>query len=206
MHEVDGKQLSTAELEHQFKKIYARAEKGLAIGALTSEDRNVWCNARAILLKAHSSNAKAIKAVESASFVVCLDDGNPVTLEERAHQHWHGDGANRWYDKPLQFIVNDNGTSGFRGEHSMMDGTTTHRMNDYVCHAMYNNMLDFSNPSVRSNLSDPALIRFHITKEVQGEIDRAQKDIADVIDAHELRVQAYQAYGKGLIKKTGLLT
>ncbi len=68
-------------------------------------------------------NAASLEAIEAASFLVCLDDASPITLEERAHQYWHGDGANRWYDKPLQFIVNDNGTSGFMGEHSMMDGT-----------------------------------------------------------------------------------
>jgi hypothetical protein len=37
-----------------------------------------------------------------------------------AVQCWHGDGSNRWFDKPLQFIVNDNGTAGFMGEHSMI--------------------------------------------------------------------------------------
>jgi carnitine O-acetyltransferase len=130
-----------------------------------------------------------------------LDDASPVTLEERAHQYWHGDGCNRWFDKPLQFIVNENGTSGFMGEHSMMDGTPTHRLNDYVNEVIFNNKLDFSNPSVRSNLPEPTVVKFHVNKEVQAEIERAEKDFTEVIGAHELRVQAYQGYGKGLIKK-----
>ena len=71
-----------------------------------------------------------------------------MTLEERAHQYWHGDGQNRFFDKPLQYIVNDNGTSGFMGEHSMMDGTPTHRLNDYANMVIFNNKLDFSNPDV----------------------------------------------------------
>ncbi|KAE8452612.1 hypothetical protein EG329_013871 [Mollisiaceae sp. DMI_Dod_QoI] len=201
LHEVDGKQLNTSELEQQFKAIYQKAERQPAVGALTSENRDVWTDAREILLKAHSSNAAALKAVESSSFVVCLDDASPVTLEERAHQYWHGDGCNRWFDKPLQFIVNDNGTSGFIGEHSMMDGTPTHRLNDYVNEVIVNNKLDFSNPSIRSNLPDPTVVKFHVNKEVQAEIERATKDFTEVIGAHELRVQAYQGYGKGLIKK-----
>jgi carnitine O-acetyltransferase len=200
-HEVDGKQLNTSELEQQFKRIYEKAERAPAVGALTSENRDVWTDAREILLKAHSSNAKALETIESASFVVCLDDASPVTLEERAHQYWHGDGANRWFDKPLQFIINDNGTSGFMGEHSMMDGTPTHRLNDYVNDVILHNKLDFSEPSIRSNLPDPASIKFHVTKEVQAEIERATKDFTEVIGAHELCVQAYQGYGKGLIKK-----
>jgi carnitine O-acetyltransferase len=201
MHEVGGKQLNTSELEQQFKRIYEKAEKAAPVGILTTENRDVWTDAREILVKAHSSNAQTLQTIESASFVVCLDDAAPVTLEERAHQYWHGDGSNRWCDKPLQFIINDNGTSGFLGEHSMMDGTPTHRLNDYVNEVIFNNKLDFSDPSVRSNLPEPQAIKFHINKEVQAEIDRALKDFTEVIGAHELRVQAYQGYGKGLIKK-----
>jgi len=36
---------------------------------------------------------------------------------------------------------------------------------------------------------------------VQSEIDRAIKDFGSVIGQHELAVQSYQGYGKGLIKK-----
>ncbi|KAI1426838.1 acyltransferase ChoActase/COT/CPT [Xylaria sp. FL1777] len=200
-HEVNGQQLNTTELEAQFAKVYELAQRVSAVGALTSENRDVWTDARKILLDASPKNAAALEAIESASFVVCLDDASPVTLEERAHQYWHGDGQNRWYDKPLQFIVNDNGTSGFMGEHSMMDGTPTHRLNDYVNDLIFGNKLDFSNPSVRSNLPDPVAVNFEITPEVQVEIDRATKDFATVIGQHELAVQAYQGYGKGLIKK-----
>ncbi|KAK8051426.1 carnitine O-acetyltransferase [Apiospora rasikravindrae] len=200
-HEVDGQQLNTSELEAQFARVYELATRQPAVGALTSENRDVWTDAREILLNASTKNKAALEAVESASFVVCLDDAAPVTLEERAHAYWHGDGKNRWYDKPLQFIVNDNGTSGFMGEHSMMDGTPTHRLNDYVNDVIFNNKLDFSNPSVRSNLPEPTAVNFEVTKEVQAEIERAEKDFNTVIGSHELAVQAYQGYGKGLIKK-----
>lgn len=200
-YEVAGKQLNTSELEKQFQRIYELAERVPAVGALTSENRDVWADARKILIDASPKNKTAIEAIESASFVVCLDDASPVTLEERAHQYWHGDGANRWYDKPLQFIVNDNGTSGFMGEHSMMDGTPTHRLNDYVNDLIFGNKLDFSDPSIRSELPDPQIVRFDITPEIQTEIDRATKDFNDVIAQHQLAVQAYQGYGKGLIKK-----
>ncbi|KAI1207954.1 acyltransferase ChoActase/COT/CPT [Annulohypoxylon truncatum] len=200
-HEVDGKQLNTSELESQFARIYDLAERVPAVGALTSENRDVWTAARKVLLDASPKNKAALEAIESASFLVCLDDASPVTLEERAHQYWHGDGQNRWYDKPLQFVVNDNGTSGFLGEHSMMDGTPTHRLNDYVNDVIFANKLDFSDPTVRSNLPEPVKVNFVVTKEVQAEIDRAIKDFNEVIGQHELAVQAYQAYGKGLIKK-----
>jgi carnitine O-acetyltransferase len=146
-------------------------------------------------------NKKSLEIIESSSFIVCLDDANPVTLEERAHQYWHGDGTNRWFDKPCQFIINENGTSGFMGEHSMMDGTPTHRLNDYVNDVIFNNKLDFSDPSIRANLPEPQALKFYITPEVSDEISKAAKDHRELINQHELKVQAYQGYGKGLIKK-----
>ncbi|KAI1381922.1 acyltransferase ChoActase/COT/CPT [Hypoxylon crocopeplum] len=200
-HEVDGQQLNTSELEAQFNHIYKLAQRVPAVGALTSENRDIWTDARKVLLDASPKNKAAVEAIESASFLVCLDDAAPVTLEERAHQYWHGDGQNRWYDKPLQFIVNDNGTSGFLGEHSMMDGTPTHRLNDYVNDVIFGSKLDFLDASVRSNLPEPTAVNFEVTKEVQEEIDRAIRDFDEVIGQHNLAVQAYQAYGKGLIKK-----
>jgi carnitine O-acetyltransferase len=200
-HHVNGKQLNTTELEQQFANVYRVAQTVPAVGALTSENRDIWADARELLIQASPKNKVVLEAIESASFVVCLDDAAPVTLEERAHQYWHGDGANRWYDKPLQFIVNDNGTSGFMGEHSMMDGTPTHRLNDYINELIFANKLDFSDPSVRSDLPEPQLLSFDITKPVQAEIDRATKDFKEVIGQHQLAVQAYQGYGKGLIKK-----
>ena len=44
MHEVGGRQLNTSELEQQFRRIYERAEKCPAIGALTAEGRNEWAD------------------------------------------------------------------------------------------------------------------------------------------------------------------
>lgn len=41
-HEIDGKQLNTAELESQFNRVYESAEKSPAIGAMTAERRANW--------------------------------------------------------------------------------------------------------------------------------------------------------------------
>jgi carnitine O-acetyltransferase len=198
---VGGKQLTTAELELQFSKIYKNAQQAAPIGSITSLPRDQGVTARANLLAASPSNAKALEAIESSSFLVCLDNATPVTLEERARQYWHGDGCNRWYDKPCQFVINDNGTAGFMGEHSMMDGTPTHRLCDTVNALIVNNRLDFDNPSVRSSLPEPTVLRFDTNATVLKDLASAQEQFAVTIAAHELRVQAYQGYGKNLIKK-----
>lgn len=201
MHEVGGQQLNASEFEKQFTRIYERAEKSPAIGALSSENRDVWFSSRSALLSAHPSNAQTLLTIQASSFIVCLDDASPITLEERAHQYWHGDGCNRWFDKPLQFIINDNGTSGFMGEHSMMDGTPTHRLNDYANMLIFTNKLDLTDASIRSDLPEPAALKFHINADITKEIDRATTDFNSLISEHELKVQAFQGYGKSLIKK-----
>ena len=200
-YKIGGQQLNASELEKQFARIYKIAQKVPAVGALTTQNRDIWYNAREALLAAHPANAATLETIQASGFLVCLDDASPITLEERAHQYWHGDGANRWFDKPLEFIINDNGTSGFMGEHSMMDGTPTHRLNDYINMMVFTNRLDLTDSNVRSDLAEPTALKFHVNETVTRDIHRAQSDHEALIAQHDLRVQAYQGYGKGLIKK-----
>lgn len=198
---VNGQPLNLSELEQQFQRIYETAQPAPPVGVLTVADRDHWTAARKKLVAADPANEQALQDIESSGFLICLDDAKPVTLEERSHQYWHGDGSNRWFDKPLQFIVNDNGTAGFMGEHSMMDGTPTHRLNDHVNNLIFNKRIDLSAKSVRSELPDPKPVKFHLTEETNEAIDFAAQYHRKQIASHELVVQAYQGYGKGLIKK-----
>ncbi|PLB40235.1 carnitine O-acetyltransferase CAT2 [Aspergillus candidus] len=198
---VNGRRLNVSELQQQFERIYQTATRAPAVGVLTAANRDRWTEARKQLLAAHPANEQTLRDIESSGFLVCLDDATPVTLEERAHQYWHGDGTNRWFDKPLQFIINDNGTAGFMGEHSMMDGSPTHRLNDHLNNLIFNNKIDLSAQTVRSDLPDPRPLTFHLNGAVEEAIDASGKEHRQQMAAHELRVQAYQGYGKGLIKK-----
>lgn len=197
-----GSNLTTAELEAQFNKIYKATEgsaRGPAVGALSSENRDIWADSRELLLK-NPKNATSLQEIEKSAFVICLDDSSPITKEERAHQYWHGDGQNRFFDKALQFIICDNGAAGFIGEHSMMDGTQTHRLNDYVNDVISHNKIEF-NTSTNNPQKDPQELSFEVDSEIQKAIDVAISDFNNVIGEHELSVFAYQGYGKGLIKK-----
>lgn len=201
-YEVDGKQINTSELEEQFNEVYRVAKRVPPVGALTSENRDIWADVRELLTQASSKNKEALNAIDSAAFIICLDDASPVTLQERARQYFHGDGANRWYDKPQQFIINDNGTAGFMGEHMMIDGTIPLRVNEYIHDAIFNNKID-SDPSIRPDLPKPKLIEFDVTKLIQAQIERAVIKFKDQVNQRQLSIQAYQGYGKGLIKRLG---
>lgn len=85
----------------------------------------------------------------------------------------------------------------------MMDGTPTHRLNDYVNEVIFREKITFDTTTLRSSLPEPAEIKFVLNKELEGGISRAERDFAELIGKHELKVQRYLGYGKGLIKKFG---
>ena len=124
-----------------------------------------------------------------------------MTLSARAFGCWAGHAHNRWCDKPLQFIVNENGSAGFLGEHSMMDGTPTHRLCDYINQAMSSDRSDFSGPTVRSHLPEPQSMEFDVPAQLEVQIEEAFRQHSATLKAHQLAVQDYRSYGKGLIKQ-----
>ena len=195
--------MSTADLEEQFRKVIQLAgneSTTTPIGIFTSDNRDNWAVNRKALIAADPANEASLNAIEASSFLVCLDDTTPHTLEERARSCWHGDGKNRWYDKPCQFIIFDNGRSGFMGEHSMMDGTPTHRLNHYVCDILARNKLDHGDLIPQSNLPVPEEIKFHVNSNVRSAITKSEKRFEDLISQYDLRVMYYQGYGSDTIK------
>lgn len=201
--EHEGKQLSTAELESQFAKIIAEVgdKRDAPIGALTADNRDFWADNRDLLLAAHPQNKELLEKIESSSFVVCLDDSKPVTRDQVSRGCWHGDGRNRFYDKPVQFIVFENGKAGFLGEHSSMDGTPTCRLSDYICDVNEKSKVDHGSPTVRENLPPAYKLNFQLNPTLNDAIAAAEKRFDTLINNHDLNVLAYNGYGKNLIKK-----
>ncbi|KAG0361784.1 Carnitine O-acetyltransferase mitochondrial [Podila minutissima] len=199
----DGKVLSTADIEAQLDAIVKQAgdRKDPAIGALTSDNRDIWTEARKTLINAGSQNEELLRKIESSVFLLCLDDSSPVTRDEVSRACWHGDGRNRFFDKALQFIVFENGKAGFMGEHSTMDGTPTCRLNDYVCTTLAQGKIDHGSATVSSNLPAPQKLNFAFNTAVHKAIETSEKNFEELIGKHGLYVQNYEGYGKGLIKK-----
>lgn len=199
----NGKQLSTNELQHQFQRIIDQAgsSKGLPVGVLTSDNRDKWTEYRENLVAASPENARLLEKVESSDFVICLDDQTPITRDEGSRACWHGDGRNRFFDKPLQFIVFENGKAGFMGEHSCMDGTATCRLNEYVCDGLNRDKINHGSAEVRSDLPNPTELNFVANDQVKKDVEAASSNFDELINKHELTVLSYQSYGKNLIKK-----
>ncbi|KAI9014355.1 acyltransferase ChoActase/COT/CPT [Phycomyces nitens] len=198
----NGQQLSTQELQSQYERVIDAAgeSKGLALGVLTAENRDTWTDYRDQLLAADPVNKEILDKIESSSFVVCLDDYSPVTRDEGSRACWHGDGRNRFFDKPLQFVVFENGKAGFTGEHSCMDGTATCRLNEYVTDGLSRNKINHG-VSARTSLPSPVELTFKVNGQIKDAVKSAEKNFDSLIAKHELTVLAYNAFGKNQIKK-----
>lgn len=96
-----GRELSLSEIEKQVNEIIlmaGEAKDEFPVGALTSENRDIWADARDHLVKSPLNQA-SLERIESAIVVICLDDTKPVTREDISWACWTGDGRNRFYDK-----------------------------------------------------------------------------------------------------------
>lgn len=209
-HDKNGKPLDVPLLYKALAHIVADADgkNGSfvqpAIGALTSLDRDSWYQSYAKLYNYSPINTSLFEDIFRSSFVLCLDDTLPVLFEERLRYCWHGDGKNRYFDKPLQFFVAANGASGFLGEHSRMDGTPNLTLNNYVCDELkkFKDYGIFDSVAASEPLEPPSELLFDIPFATAKEIAEAERKFqATAVDGHLLKVWRYQGYGKNLIKK-----
>lgn len=130
--------------------VEADETRNFPFGVFTTENRRVWANIRDYVF--HSSEAtnwKNLKIIDSALFVICLDDVSfgkgqenelvksllcgtseidldPTNLTSPFGVQ-RGTCSNRWYDK-LQLIVTRNGKAGINFEHTGIDGHTVLRL------------------------------------------------------------------------------
>ncbi|KAF7549789.1 hypothetical protein G7046_g8236 [Stylonectria norvegica] len=137
LQDEDGEDVPFQQLQLTFEAIVSRVEgDGVSSGFLTTDGRDCWAKNRETLSTLSPGNVEYLHALDSAMFVLCLDAGSPETPEEIARQGYIGDGANRWFDKVLQFYVSANGRSGLITEHGILDGTAATRLLGWIAKAM----------------------------------------------------------------------
>lgn len=198
----DGQWLSAKEIETQLRKVIQSAgdqETPDPVGALTSEHRDTWTDARSELIKDSPQNIKSLERIESAIVCVALDDTSPITRDELGWNIWSGDGKNRFFDKQ-QLIVCENGQSGFNAEHSCMDGTPVATMNDWILSRLENKSIDLGSTS-DSNLPSPKPITFDLSTRTKQNVSKAIENHQKLMSAQTLDVLQYVGFGKQTIKK-----
>ncbi|KAF7795054.1 hypothetical protein EIP86_006198 [Pleurotus ostreatoroseus] len=211
----DGVLMKLKDIEQQLKHIYDNTSHEYpGIGILTASNRDVWAKDYATLTS-DPHNASIVEAIASSAFVVCLDKEEPATLVEHSRALWHGAVThtssktvlglrNRWVDKPVQFIVFDNGKAGIMGEHSVMDGTPTVALCDAVLDIIADpefdkdtNPIAFPEPPT---LAEP--LDWRVSPEIERAVVTAEKAALDLIESQAMNI-VRTPYGKAAIKSFG---
>ncbi|CAK9441135.1 uncharacterized protein LODBEIA_P50040 [Lodderomyces beijingensis] len=199
-----GERLSKGEIYSYLQQVKNDpTPKGLGLGALTSLNRDEWLSAYQNLLKSPVNEA-SLTDIFASTFVVCLDDNTPKTIEEKSKNCWHGDGQNRFFDKPLEFFVSANGNSGFLGEHSRMDATPTVQMNNTILKQIAQTKpedLLAEIATVAPKVGPATILPFDINPTTRANIASAIVKFDATIAAHDEEIFQHWGYGKGLIKK-----
>lgn len=178
-------------------------------------------------LCSHESNVNALHIIDSALFVLVLDDFVPANINEAAANVLHGtnrlDGdtqigtcMNRWYDK-LQLVVCRDGTSGLVFEHSIIDGHTALRFASDVYAetliAFAESIVDLIHGRgcithvlesvVKKSGHDldvrPRKLVFELSSQILDTIYYAETALGDEISASDTHVLEFREFGKKLV-------
>ncbi|KAA1469045.1 carnitine acetyl transferase [Dentipellis sp. KUC8613] len=201
----DGRLLSTEELQEQLQHIIKESDRlgpGEGLGALTASNRDVWAQDQ-LHLRASAANDAHLRTLYSAAFVLCLDTDAPRSEVAFSRQLWHGGAGvrNRWVDKPVQLIVCDDGAAGIMGEHSVMDGTPTVTLCDWMLTQL--ERPDFDHGAGAGTVAPAEEMRWDVDPRTRAAVVRAEQAAAELVGGQELRMTR-TAYGKRAIKAFGV--
>uniref|UniRef100_A0A672GXD7 Choline O-acetyltransferase n=1 Tax=Salarias fasciatus TaxID=181472 RepID=A0A672GXD7_SALFA len=198
---INFRRLNERDLLTQLEKIVKMAdseeERLPPIGLLTSDGRTQWAESQ-LQCPAESTNRDSLDMIERCLCLVCLDDATGAEINDsmRAMLMLHGGGAaknggNRWYDKPMQFVVGADGCCGVVCEHSPFEGI----------------VLVVGSPSklVRaasvSELPAPRRLRWKCSPEIHKLLSASADKLQRLVRNLDMNVYKFHNYGKDFIKK-----
>ncbi|KAM3859934.1 choline O-acetyltransferase b [Diretmus argenteus] len=208
---ANNKQLKEMDILSHLEKIVKMAEnfeeRFPPVGLLTSDGRTEWAQARDLLTK-DPTNRQSLALIDSCLCVVCLDESSGLEPSDtnRALMMLHGgghekNGANRWYDKPMQFVVGMDGICGVVCEHSPFEGIVLVQCSEYLMKYTTGSPSKLARSSSNTELPPPRRLLWKCNPHIQGLLaasaDRLQRLVSNLdMDAYKFKV-----YGKEFIKK-----
>ncbi|NXO77285.1 CLAT acetyltransferase, partial [Sitta europaea] len=207
---INFRRLSEGDLFTQLQKIAKMAENEEEmlppIGLLTTDGRTEWAEARMILMK-DSTNRDSLDMIERCICLVCLDSPSGVELSHTtmAVQMLHGggsskNGANRWYDKPMQFVVGRDGLCGTVCEHSPFDGIVMVQCTEYLLRHMKENSKKLVRADSVSELPAPRRLRWKCSPDIQIHLASAAEKLQRAVENLDFIAYKFEHYGKEFIK------
>ncbi|XP_076982601.1 choline O-acetyltransferase [Tamandua tetradactyla] len=208
---INFRRLSEGDLFTQLRKIVRMAsnedERLPPIGLLTSDERSEWAKARTALVK-DSTNRDSLDMIERCVCLVCLDapGGGEPSDNAAALQLLHGggcskNGANRWYDKSLQFVVGRDGVCGVVCEHSPFDGIVLVQCSEHLLRHMVKSPKRLVRADSVSELPAPRRLRWKCSPEIQGHLASSAEKLQQIVKNLDFTVYRFDTYGKDFIKK-----
>ncbi|RLV88560.1 putative mitochondrial carnitine O-acetyltransferase [Meyerozyma sp. JA9] len=198
-----------------------------SFGVLTTENRRIWAKIRnSKTIKDNENNREVLSIVDSALFILCLDDIKLHDLSDLAKNMLCGLSildkgvqvgtcTNRWYDK-LQIIVTQNGKAGINFEHTGVDGHTVLR---FVSDIYTDSILSFAS-SINGNapslwvedsrkfssteedlVTVPRKLEWDVTPDLSLALRFGETRLSDLINQNEFKHLEFKNYGSSTIKK-----
>ncbi|KAG0205355.1 Carnitine O-acetyltransferase mitochondrial [Mortierella sp. GBA30] len=201
----NGERVSIKAIEQQLKNVIEavnntpEAERQAAIGVLTSENRDTWAKARQILLGLSPLNHASLASIDNSLFMICLDDySSDRDIDVSHHNIFHaGNAHNRWFDKSMQFIFENNGRAGINGEHTPADAVIPGRILDEL--VRNEKTAEPKEPS-HIQLGQIEAIKFVVNDEINGTIKRAEVNAKKMIDNVDSCLIHFNEYGSNWLK------
>nr|XP_023402935.1 choline O-acetyltransferase isoform X1 [Loxodonta africana] len=208
---INFRRLSEGDLFTQLGKIVKMAsnedERLPPIGLLTSDGRTEWAEARTVLMK-DSTNRDSLDMIERCICLVCLDTPGGVELSDpnMALQLLHGggcskNGANRWYDKSLQFVVGRDGVCGVVCEHSPFDGIILVQCVEHLLKHVKKSTQKLVRADSVSELPAPRRLRWKCSPEIQGHLASSAEKLQRIVKNLDFTVHNFNYYGKTFMKQ-----
>ncbi|XP_074400809.1 choline O-acetyltransferase [Zonotrichia albicollis] len=208
---INFRRLSEGDLFTQLQKIAKMAENEEEmlppIGLLTTDGRTEWAEARMTLMK-DSTNRDSLDMIERCICLVCLDSPTGVELSNTnmaLHMlhggGYHKNGANRWYDKPMQFVVGRDGLCGTVCEHSPFDGIVMVQCAEYLLRHMKESSKKLVRADSVSELPAPRRLRWKCSPDIQTHLASAAEKLQRAVENLDFIAYKFEHYGKEFIKK-----
>jgi len=201
---MEGDRIASVETIAQLLNLIVERidQTDFAIGALTTLNRTAWAIARNRLITLSSINQHSLQQLDSALFLVCLDDTEPKSLGTAARSALHGNGRNRWFDKPLQFIFTRDGWVGINVEHSGLDGYAVMRCLYEIQRISQQDTDSAPLPTIAP--TPPQKLVWEFTDDLLEEIQLAESAIDQLIHNTDSRLLVFTEFGREYIKSYSL--
>ncbi|ETW09160.1 hypothetical protein H310_01593 [Aphanomyces invadans] len=179
------------------------------LGALTSANRTTWAEHRDTFFS-EGVNRKSLRVIESAVFVLVLDDATPEHIDEQGKLLIHGNGGNRWFDKSFTMVAFANGMVGHNVEHSWADAPVmAHLWEEVSFREILDGMYDADGhckkpASFKTDVTLPRCeqLQWNWTPDLNDAVNACMAAAATAIANFDLRVLNHAEYGKVAITKT----